>query len=612
MGGMTFLPVVERELRVASRKRSTFRVRLYAALAALIIGIGFYAIATLTPAFGMFSLGKGLFTTLTWLNLAVALCAGLFFTSDCLSEEKREGTIGFLFLTDLRGHDVVLGKLLATSLKGASALLAVFPILAITLLLGGVTGVEFWKAVLALVNALIVSLAAGLFISAISRDSQKALMGTLLLLLLIVGAGPLADSAISSALSRNFTPQLSLASPGYLFMVSTSWKTLFWSSLLCNQLVAWTLMGLACVLLPRSWQDKVTKQSKASSNRSFAWKFGGAKARAALRRKLIDPNPVLWIACRERWQSATLWLLSLLVMAGTFLVWVLGEGPSAWHAWAFFGGIFTLIMYLGMASNACRFFVEGRRSGLFELLLSTPLTAQQIVQGQWRGLLRNFGQPLLLWLVMLLAGTFLQQRTTVVQMATATPTPPAASTTNTVTVTRSSRVSMRSGFLTTISGIANTGERNVIEFLLPAIMALAATLTVLGNLTALSWFGMWAGLNSKSANVATLKTLAFVQVIPWFGIAIASSMIFIPLMVWPALSNKLFGGGTLAYIWYPLITTVFATVLALGKDTLFILWARKKLRLKFRECVLPTVTSMHEKVLPPLPQVTPPPLVAAK
>src|SRR6267143_384147 len=115
---MTFLPIVDRELRVAARKRSTF-----------------------------------------WVSLAAALSAGLFFTSDCLSEEKREGTIGFLFLTDLRGYDVVLGKLLATSLRCFYALLAVFPIIAITLLMGGVTGEQFWKTLLALVNALLVSLA---------------------------------------------------------------------------------------------------------------------------------------------------------------------------------------------------------------------------------------------------------------------------------------------------------------------------------------------------------------------------------------------------------------------------------------------------------------------
>jgi hypothetical protein len=73
-----------------------------------------------------------------------------------LSEEKREGTLGF-FLTDLRGYDVVAGKLLATSLQGFYALIALFPILAYALC-GGVTGLQVWKTSLALLNALFFSL----------------------------------------------------------------------------------------------------------------------------------------------------------------------------------------------------------------------------------------------------------------------------------------------------------------------------------------------------------------------------------------------------------------------------------------------------------------------
>jgi hypothetical protein len=60
-------------------------------------------------------------------------------TADALSEEKREGTLGLLFLTDLKGYDVVLGKLLATSLTSFYGVLAIVPPLSIPLLLGGVT-----------------------------------------------------------------------------------------------------------------------------------------------------------------------------------------------------------------------------------------------------------------------------------------------------------------------------------------------------------------------------------------------------------------------------------------------------------------------------------------
>ena len=59
--------------------------------------------------------GTGIFGVLKWMGMIYACGAGVFLTADCLSEEKREGTLGLLFLTDLRGHDVALGKLLATS-----------------------------------------------------------------------------------------------------------------------------------------------------------------------------------------------------------------------------------------------------------------------------------------------------------------------------------------------------------------------------------------------------------------------------------------------------------------------------------------------------------------
>src|SRR6266568_367013 len=175
---MTVLPVVARELRIAARKRSNFWLRVVAALTGVIGGGAFMALSTVRGV-GAATLGGVLFGALTWLALAAALSAGLFFTSDCLSEEKREGTLGFLFLTDLRGYDVTGGKLLATSLRGFYALLALLPVLGVTLLMGGVAGGQFWRTSLALLNALFCSLSAGLLVSAISRDSQKALAATL-------------------------------------------------------------------------------------------------------------------------------------------------------------------------------------------------------------------------------------------------------------------------------------------------------------------------------------------------------------------------------------------------------------------------------------------------
>src|SRR5262245_45750879 len=135
---MTFLPIVERELRVAARRRGTYWTRFGAALLALVLAGSFYPVAMTTrQLFGNMA-GTVLFAILKWLCFAFTAVAGIFLTSDSLSEEKREGTLGLLFLTDLRGYDVVLGKLLATSLRAVYGLLAIFPVMGVTLMLGGV------------------------------------------------------------------------------------------------------------------------------------------------------------------------------------------------------------------------------------------------------------------------------------------------------------------------------------------------------------------------------------------------------------------------------------------------------------------------------------------
>jgi hypothetical protein len=605
---MTFLPIAERELRVASRKRSTFWVRVIAAIVALVIGTGFFVILKFMSPFGSPGFGKGLFATLTWLSLAAALCAGLFFTSDCLSEEKREGTIGFLFLTDLRAYDVVLGKLVATSVRGFYALLAIFPILAITLMMGGVAGAQFWKTSLALVNALFMSLAAGLFVSAISRESQKALGAALLLIASLAFGGLIGDSLLPGP----FTPLLSLSSPAYLFAIGGAWgKTPFWMALLINHAIGWALLGLTIVALPRTWQEKGT----TATVRGRWWKFGSMKRQLSLRRKLMGLNPVLWLACRERWQALALWVVSLLVAAGAVTVlWSSNRGVSGsgmWVAWNFFGGLVTLLFYLALTSQACRFFVDAQRNGTMELLLASPLTVKQIIHGQWRAVLRMFALPVAVYLAVQFVAAIMasdamnQLFGAAAATAPPPPTPAGAGSTNSSTVMATNVVTISTAGRVTVTSAGWAGP----GFLVYLAVALANTLTIGANLVALIWLGMWAGLTSKNTNVATLKTMAFVQIIPWFAVTFLSSMVMPFLMM-----GTVIGGGTWGVarmIWYPLITSGVASILYVGKDVGFFLWARHSLYTKFRERAAHALAPIRLAPPPVRPATPLPPVIAS-
>src|SRR3954466_1462962 len=180
---MTFLPIVERELRVRARHKITHRFRLGSALVAMLLVV--FMLFMASAGSSAQSVGQPMFHALSWLAFGYCLFEGVRTTADCLSEEKRNGTLGLLFLTDLKSYDVVLGKFMASSLNSFYGLLAIFPPLAIPILIGGVTGGEFWRLVFVLVNTLFFSLCSGVFVSAVTRDEGKAVGNTLALILCV-------------------------------------------------------------------------------------------------------------------------------------------------------------------------------------------------------------------------------------------------------------------------------------------------------------------------------------------------------------------------------------------------------------------------------------------
>src|SRR5439155_16819603 len=99
-----------------------------------------------------------------WLLGTVFLftCAAFTLTVDSISAERREGTLGLLFLTKLRSWDVTAGKLATAGLNAIYAVLALVPILMLPLLAGGITAGEAVRSGLAVLATLLFALAAGL------------------------------------------------------------------------------------------------------------------------------------------------------------------------------------------------------------------------------------------------------------------------------------------------------------------------------------------------------------------------------------------------------------------------------------------------------------------
>ena len=399
---MTLLPIVERELRVAARRKSTYRIRSWTAAAAmlslgsLIVFLG----GLVKPA----SAGHTLFAILTDCTFALCLLAGVFLTADCLSVEKREGTLGLLFLTDLKGSDVVLGKFAANSLSSFYGLLAVFPVMAIPLLLGGVTGGEFWHMTLALGNALFVSLSAGIWISALYRGARRAMNATFGLLVFLVGGLPaLAKIAYLFEHSRGWS-WFAVISPATPFWDAreTAYRAdskEFWCSLFASQLLGWLFVALASLALPHRWQER-PKAAPAAENFSNWPRSSSVRPaqRSRAREEWLDINPVLWLIGSNRAVGAAAWVVVLTwgaMMAMEMLFAprsgeaLLGNLLLAWP--------FAFVLKSLFALETCRFFAEARRNGAMELLLATSLSDREIIHGQRLALKRTFMLPVALY-----------------------------------------------------------------------------------------------------------------------------------------------------------------------------------------------------------------------
>lgn len=528
---MRFLPVVERELLVASRRRNTYWTRFFAGLIAIGACTWIWIAVGDSPRS---ELPKTLFVSLSILAYLYALLAGVQVTADCLSEEKREGTLGLLFLTDLKGYDVVLGKLVATSVNSFYRLLAVFPVLAIPLLFGGLTMSEFWRMILVLTNTLFFSLTVGMFFSAISKQERKTMAGTFLVIFLVT-VGPPALGYLQ-AIRRNpfqYDETYLLASSAYSVYMAfdLSFKTgpqHFWTSVLITHVGAWALLVVASVTVRYSWQDKPAgKKGLLWRERWERWRFGDTAIRVLFRTRLLEINPFFWLAGRNRLKPT--FVYAFLGLSGSGWLWLYFKyrndmlDPTVYITTAI---VLHTVVKFWVASDACRPLAEDRRSGALELVLSTPMTVDGILRGQILALKRQFAGPVAIILVadfvMFLAG-------------------------------------MRNRFMDTSNGWP--------------LLCLAGISLFILDLYTLAWVGMWLGLTARKANWAATGALARVLVLPWAVFcAFVTASVFINFD-----RGQLGDPGDLALgAWF---------VIGLLNSVFFLTWARSNLRQEFRTVV---------------------------
>ena len=501
---MISLPIVERELGIASRNLGSWLSRWIIAIVAVCFG-GLW----LGMAYSVGGMMKGdvFFAILAWACFVYCLLAGLWTTSDTLTREKTDGTLGLLFLTDLRGYDVVLGKMITASLKSFYGVLAVLPVLALPLLMGGVTNDQFWRTAGALLNILIFSLSMGMFFSALSWSSGRAVFRTFFSLFSVTML-PLIHLWLGGTASA-----LNFVSPGFA-MANASAPVIgtpaagfsgHWAWLGSGLAVSGMLLVLASWTISHRWREtKLRPQTPSLGERTDGDRLQSSAERQSA---ILNANPVGWLVWRVRsFRTSRRLLMALMITIGLVLPgFVVLAGAGIDDLWIFMGSLVWVGSFwirLEVARHAVTTIHEAKASGALEQILVTPVDEKEFRRGHFAAMVRFW-----MWPVILLAS---------------------------LPIVAALFSMLMEGWIfdDTLFGVSIMG-----------LMSGLIAVVFFGDLFALYYSGCWFALRSSNYSAAFWKTFGFVYLLPtigsvlfcWMGqfIWLITDIIFI---VWPLTS----------------------------------------------------------------------------
>ena len=366
-------PLVARELRGMARQGQVYWIR--------VVGGGF-AIGTL--AFLLFQdvhvgagLGGRIFYALNSCLMFTILLVGPVITADCIAQEKREGTLGLLFLAPLKPRDIVVAKALSNALRAFTLLLAVAPMMALPVVFGGVPLIVLFSSMVGQLVALSIALSAGILASTLHRQFIEAAVWAVIY--------SLAFAAGFFVIQIFFRPLLILAMriPAFGIVAMSLWPlvTIAWGAV-----VSALVLRHASRTLKRRWERESSNFKPPEWVRLFSsselWqailKWDTQKARSA--------HPIAWLQEYSWTARLAKWGWCALALIGEFFVVFLAVG-SRYHPGHL---ILSAAVTLGIALAGANSFRTERLTGAMELLLVTPISTIKLIGGRLWGIWVHF------------------------------------------------------------------------------------------------------------------------------------------------------------------------------------------------------------------------------
>lgn len=350
--------------------------------------------------------GQQLFQILTHVLLALATFFAALSAASTVAQEKDRRTFVLLLMTDLRSYEIVLGKLLGSLLPIVLVLIGTLPLLAMLLLLGGVT---LDQVVLAWLVIVTTALAAGSLggLIALWRDKtfQALALSVLALVLYLcavkaLGVLPVGNPSADSFWSRIDWPSIAAPLDPFVALqavqeppdVEATGMNKVWGfiAVMFGWFVALNGWG---VFKLRDWnpgREPIMQREAADDDEADRARAHAAPGAV----RGVWSNPIVWreICTRAYGRRPIVVKLAfgfVLVMILYAALRPVLDGPRVPFA-AGYGLIpVTILSLLLVAAQAVTAITSERDGRTLDLLLATDMTPREFIFGKLGGVLYN-------------------------------------------------------------------------------------------------------------------------------------------------------------------------------------------------------------------------------
>jgi ABC-type transport system involved in multi-copper enzyme maturation permease subunit len=435
-------PVFDKELRVSSRRKFTYVLRIaYMVLLLLFVvtvwwgmvggisGPSVYREARMAEA------GRVVIMTLTWFQFIVLqLVAGVILCG-AISEEVHRRTLAVLLATPVTAVQVVAGKLASRLLQVVLLLAISVPVLVVVRVLGGIQAEYLVASTCMTLSAVIFVGALSLFYSVGDKRPWLVFLKTLFTLGLFYGlvpvlitmgrkTGTLEQMLLAYGYVDPFLAMIFISvqqnAPRAVFFSSFIWPIHCGIMLLASGLllaIAVAKVRVVALGEPRSTgvpdgpapevtlvaTTAATAVPTAATTQPGGWvsgpMIGGGSAvphpeqpappvSENIRR--VSGSPVVWkelhtATFRSRAKGIVLWAAAILVLLLTYAL----VGNDLKDAHGGYGFVLAALATLAMATMAATTITSEKESQTWAVLLTTPLSSHEIVWGKAAGALRR-------------------------------------------------------------------------------------------------------------------------------------------------------------------------------------------------------------------------------